>query len=105
MKKIQQKLQKKNQLEIQQMNRWSGVEDLQDHHVSRMKIHLDFHNRISVLGGTLFSIVPNLSTSDLVVTCILGIVGAFVSFVSSLFFRMFWKFISEKIFKKNRLKK
>ena len=56
-----------------------------------MKIQLDISYKLSVLGGTFFSILPNLKTEDIIVTAILAIIGAFVSFVSTLVFRLVLK--------------
>jgi len=56
-----------------------------------MKIQHDVSYKLSVLGGTFFSILPNLKTEDVIITAILAIIGAFVSFVSTLVFRLVLK--------------
>lgn len=46
---------------------------------------------VGTVGGTFLSIVPNLSSDDIVRTALLAVVGAVVSFIISLLLRRLFK--------------
>ena len=59
-------------------------------------MHFNFDDKISIAGGTLFAIVPNIRPDDLIVTVIMAFTGALASFVASMLF----KFLAKKLFKR-----
>lgn len=67
-----------------------------------MKIEFYISHKINVAGGTLLSMIPTISENDLMLTGALGVVGAFVSFVSSLIFGFIWKRIIRLLQPKNK---
>lgn len=50
-------------------------------------MHFNFNEKISIIGGTLFSILPHIPPDDLVVTVIMAFTGALVSFIASMLFK------------------
>lgn len=48
---------------------------------------LGFNGKISFLGGTVFSLLPNIPSEDLIVTAVMAFVGALVSFLASMLFK------------------
>jgi hypothetical protein len=56
-------------------------------------MNFNFDDKISIVGGTVFSIIPNIPPDDLIVTIIMAFVGALVSFIASMLFKAIVKFI------------
>ncbi|TVZ60370.1 hypothetical protein NA63_2923 [Flavobacteriaceae bacterium MAR_2010_105] len=56
-----------------------------------MRFNLD--DKISMAGGTLFGIIPNIPPDDLIVTIIMASIGALVSFISSVLLKSIVKFL------------
>jgi hypothetical protein len=56
----------------------------------------NFNDKISIVGGTVFAVVPNIRPDDLIVTVIMAFVGAFASFIAS----MLLKCLAKKLFKR-----
>lgn len=52
-----------------------------------MQLTVDHNMKASVLGGTLFTAILNLSWDDILFTVIMAAIGAFVSFLVSLILR------------------
>jgi hypothetical protein len=50
-------------------------------------MHLNFNERIGFVGGTVFGILPNIPSHDLIVTVIMAFIGALVSFMASMLFK------------------
>jgi len=56
-------------------------------------MNFNFDDKISIVGGTVFSIIPNIPPDDLIVTIIMAFVGALVSFIASMLLKAIVKFI------------
>jgi len=54
------------------------------------------NDKISIIGGTVFAVLPNIRPDDLIVTVILAFVGAIASFIVS----MLLKCLAKKLFKR-----
>lgn len=52
-----------------------------------MIMQFNFNDRASIIGGTAFSILPNIPPNDLIVTMVMAFVGALVSFLASMLFK------------------
>uniref|UniRef100_UPI00404B5137 hypothetical protein n=1 Tax=Gelidibacter sp. TaxID=2018083 RepID=UPI00404B5137 len=59
-------------------------------------MQFNFNDKIIIVGGTVFSVLPNIRPDDLIVTVIMAFTGAFASFVAS----MLLKFLAKKLFKR-----
>jgi ABC-type phosphate/phosphonate transport system permease subunit len=57
---------------------------------------LNYSEKISILGGTVFSLIPNIPTDDLILTIIMAFTGTLVSFIASLLFKYMAKIFKKK---------
>ena len=57
-------------------------------------MQFNFDDKVSFVGGTLFSIIPNIPPDDLIVTIVMAFVGALTSFMASLILRWVLKKLS-----------
>lgn len=60
-------------------------------------MQFNLNDKISMIGGTVFGILPNIPPHDLFVTVIMAFTGALVSFIASMLF----KYLA-KLFKKEK---
>ena len=58
-------------------------------------MQFNFDDKISIVGGTIFSIIPNIPPDDLIVTIVMAFVGALVSFMASMLFRYLSKLLKK----------
>jgi len=60
-------------------------------------MQFNLNDKISMIGGTVFGILPNIPPHDLFVTFIMSFTGALVSFIASMLFKYLAKlFKNEK---------
>jgi hypothetical protein len=50
-------------------------------------MHLDFSYKASFIGGTIFGVLPNIHSEDIVVTSVMAVIGAVVSFLVTFILR------------------
>jgi hypothetical protein len=50
-------------------------------------MQLDLSYRASFVGGTLFGVLPNIHSEDIVVTSVMAVIGAVVSFIATFILR------------------
>ncbi len=50
-------------------------------------MQFNFNEKISIVGGTVFGILPNIPPHDLMVTIIMAFTGALVSYIASMLFK------------------
>jgi hypothetical protein len=50
-------------------------------------MHLDFSYKASFVGGTVFGVLPNIHAEDIVVTSVMAVIGAVVSFIVTFILR------------------
>lgn len=60
-------------------------------------MQFNLNEKVSMVGGTIFGILPNIPPDDLIVTIIMAFTGAFISFIASMLF----KYLA-KLFKKEK---
>jgi len=58
-------------------------------------MQFNFDDRVSFVGGTVFSIIPNIPPDDLIVTIVMAFVGAMVSFIASILFKCLAKLLKK----------
>jgi len=59
-------------------------------------MQFNLNDKICMVGGTVFAILPNIRPDDLIVTVIMAFVGAIASFIAS----MLLKYLTKKLFKR-----
>lgn len=58
-------------------------------------MHFNFSDKVSFVGGTVFSIIPNIPPDDLIITVVMAFVGALVSFMASILFKYLAKLLKK----------
>ena len=64
--------------------------------------YFDLHSKNTVIGGTLFSTLPNIGSEHFITTFIMAVFGAIVSFMASLILKWVFKTLSKNNFKKRK---
>ena len=59
-------------------------------------MQFNINEKISMVGGTVFGILPNIPPDDLFVTVIMAFSGALVSFIASMLFKYLAKLLKKK---------
>jgi len=59
-------------------------------------MQFNLNDKICMVGGTVFGILPNIPPDDLIVTIIMAFVGALVSFIASMLFKYLAKLFKNK---------